>query len=113
MLNGGEKKEKSTAKVIICLESPVLSHTELHTSQPTLLTAAMSLCKVCEEALVLPIDPEDDVDDEAGASSAAGPSTASVPDDLELPCGCHCHWYVENRDACSSYNTFLMSQNIG
>lgn len=55
----------------------------------------MSLCKVCEESLVLRLDPDEDVDDEAGASSA-GPSTVSesVPDDLELPCGCHFHWYV-------------------
>ncbi|KAF4438102.1 ring finger [Fusarium austroafricanum] len=55
----------------------------------------MSLCKVCEEALVLRLDHEDNVDDEAGASSSAGPSTASnlsVPDDLELPCSCHFHW---------------------
>ncbi|KAL5585079.1 hypothetical protein FOVSG1_014468 [Fusarium oxysporum f. sp. vasinfectum] len=51
----------------------------------------MALCKVCEETLVLRLDPEEDVDDEAGA---AGPSTSdsSVPDDLELPCGCHFHW---------------------
>ncbi|CVK90061.1 uncharacterized protein FMAN_16079 [Fusarium mangiferae] len=51
----------------------------------------MALCKVCQETLVLRLDPEEDVDDEAGA---AGPSTSdsSVPDDLELPCGCHFHW---------------------
>jgi hypothetical protein len=51
----------------------------------------MALCKACQETLVLRLDPEEDVDDEAGA---AGPSTSdsSVPDDLELPCGCHFHW---------------------
>ncbi|KAM0414740.1 hypothetical protein ACHAPD_005923 [Fusarium lateritium] len=49
----------------------------------------MSLCKVCQEALVLEID-----DDEIEASGTAGPNTASnslVPDDLELSCGCHFH----------------------
>ncbi|KAF4342720.1 ring finger [Fusarium beomiforme] len=53
----------------------------------------MSLCEACEETLVLRLDPED-IDDEPGGFSAAGPSTSgsSVPDDLELPCGCHFHW---------------------
>ncbi|KAM0542027.1 hypothetical protein ACHAPJ_013002 [Fusarium lateritium] len=81
----------------------------------------MSLCKVCEEALVLPIDPEDDVDDEAGASSAAGPSTASVPDDLELPCGCHFHWQClldQSSDIalslkCPSCSTYLPVNDAG
>ncbi|KAH9892230.1 hypothetical protein F4778DRAFT_749827 [Xylariomycetidae sp. FL2044] len=37
-------------------------------------------CKVCEEPLMLEVD-----DDEEGNSQ-------SVPDDLELQCGCHFHW---------------------
>ncbi|KAH7324444.1 hypothetical protein B0I35DRAFT_348096 [Stachybotrys elegans] len=42
----------------------------------------MSLCKACEEPLVIRID-----EDEAGDAAAD-----TVPDDLELPCGCHFHW---------------------
>ena len=48
----------------------------------------MSVCKACEEPLVLRLDEEDP--DEAGPSS-----TEIVPDDLELICGCHFHWYVK------------------
>ncbi|SCN91337.1 uncharacterized protein FFM5_04992 [Fusarium fujikuroi] len=70
----------------------------------------MALCKACQETLVLRLDPEEDVDDEAGA---AGPSTSdsSVPDDLELPCGCHFHcctaYLPVNEGGPSVTNTFL------
>lgn len=47
----------------------------------------MSVCKECEEPLVLRLDEEDP--DEAGPSDN---STETVPDDLELRCGCHFHW---------------------
>ncbi|KAI1500840.1 hypothetical protein F5X99DRAFT_384594 [Biscogniauxia marginata] len=43
---------------------------------------ATAVCKACEDPLVL------EVGDEEGAND--GPQ--SVPDDLELPCGCHFHW---------------------
>lgn len=39
----------------------------------------MANCKVCDEPLIL------QVDDEVGEMH-------SIPDDLELPCGCHFHW---------------------
>jgi len=51
----------------------------------------MATCKSCGQALVLELDPDDF--DEA-TSSVAGGSPTVVPDDLELPCGCHFHWYV-------------------
>lgn len=51
----------------------------------------MSGCKACQQPLVLELDPEDF--DEA-SSSAVGGAPTTVPDDLELPCGCHFHWYV-------------------
>ncbi|KAM0343099.1 hypothetical protein ACHAPU_008847 [Fusarium lateritium] len=81
----------------------------------------MSLCRTCEETLVLRLE---DVDDEAGASSGVGPSTASytsVPDDLELPCGCHFHWQClldQSSDValslkCPSCNTYLPVNNEG
>lgn len=41
-------------------------------------------CKECETPLVLEIAP-DDVDEGEN-------DTKTVPDDLELPCGCHFHW---------------------
>ncbi|KAH6985609.1 hypothetical protein BKA56DRAFT_669880 [Ilyonectria sp. MPI-CAGE-AT-0026] len=43
----------------------------------------MSLCKACEEPLVLSLDPDEKAD-------VAGAET--VPDDLGLSCGCHFHW---------------------
>lgn len=45
------------------------------------LAVIMSVCKACEEPLVFRPDPEED-DEEVG----------EVPDDLQLPCGCHFHW---------------------
>ncbi|KAI0540475.1 hypothetical protein GGR58DRAFT_131245 [Xylaria digitata] len=44
--------------------------------------AATSTCKICEDPLVVEVEDEDGED--------AGPQT--VPDDLELSCGCHFHW---------------------
>ncbi|KAG0652364.1 hypothetical protein D0Z07_1122 [Hyphodiscus hymeniophilus] len=49
----------------------------------------MSTCKVCEQDLTIELDPEDF--DEATSSFAGGSST-TVPDDLQLSCGCHFHW---------------------
>ncbi|KAI0006540.1 hypothetical protein F4779DRAFT_557314 [Xylariaceae sp. FL0662B] len=40
----------------------------------------MAACKVCEEPLMLQVK-----DEESG-------ETESIPDDLELSCGCHFHW---------------------
>ncbi|CAM1500865.1 Fc.00g100270.m01.CDS01 [Cosmosporella sp. VM-42] len=47
----------------------------------------MALCKVCDEPLVLRLDPDEN---EAGPSGSN--ATETVPDDLELRCGCHFHW---------------------
>ncbi|KAJ8108446.1 hypothetical protein ONZ43_g6423 [Nemania bipapillata] len=44
--------------------------------------AATSICTICEDPLVV------EVEDEEGEN--ASPQT--VPDDLELGCGCHFHW---------------------
>ncbi|KND88849.1 hypothetical protein TOPH_06373 [Tolypocladium ophioglossoides CBS 100239] len=46
----------------------------------------MSQCKACDEPLVLRVDVDDDEDE--GATIEA----QTVPDDLELRCGCHFHW---------------------
>ncbi|WZH43452.1 RING-type domain-containing protein [Fusarium acuminatum] len=84
----------------------------------------MSLCKACEEPLVLSLHPEEDVDGEPGMSSSTGPSTASdssVPDDLELPCGCHFHWQClldQSSDIalslkCPSCSTYLPVNSEG
>ncbi|KAI1366196.1 hypothetical protein F5Y08DRAFT_337954 [Xylaria arbuscula] len=45
--------------------------------------AATTVCKICEDPLVVEI--EEDGDGEDGGSQ-------TVPDDLELSCGCHFHW---------------------
>lgn len=41
----------------------------------------MATCKVCDEPLVL------EIEEEEGSGEVQ-----SIPDDLELPCGCHFHW---------------------
>jgi hypothetical protein len=55
----------------------------------------MSVCVVCNKALEVEIEPDSDDEYENGASSsgkalAAAPET--VPDDVQLQCGCHFHW---------------------
>ncbi|RGP59943.1 ring finger [Fusarium sporotrichioides] len=81
----------------------------------------MSLCKVCEEALVLRLEIDDD---EIEASGTAGPSTtsnSSVPDDLELSCGCHFHWQclldqstgIALSLKCPSCSAYLPINNAG
>ncbi|KAI1812921.1 hypothetical protein GGS20DRAFT_511677 [Poronia punctata] len=45
-------------------------------------------CKVCQDPLVVEV--EDEFEDENGHNDGTGPQ--SVPDDLELTCGCHFHW---------------------
>ena len=53
----------------------------------------MATCKACQDPLVISLNPEDEI--ESGDEGGAGPSQEqgqTVPDDLELPCGCHYHW---------------------
>lgn len=52
----------------------------------------MSVCKACEQPLVIEV--EHDEDEQPSSSSAAANTRASetVPDDVELSCGCHFHW---------------------
>lgn len=49
----------------------------------------MAACKICDDPLVIEVDRDDE--GEAGGSSSAA-NEATVPDDLELQCGCHFHW---------------------
>ncbi len=46
----------------------------------------MAVCKQCSERLILEVEDEDDPE-----------TIKELPDDLELPCGCHFHWYVAAR----------------
>ncbi|KAG6022103.1 hypothetical protein E4U41_002315 [Claviceps citrina] len=68
----------------------------------------MSPCKTCEKPLVIRLD--DDSDDE-GIHEGTSPSpdiipaeAETVPDDLELRCGCHFHWecLMENASQVAS-----------
>ncbi|KAI0521752.1 hypothetical protein F5B22DRAFT_500520 [Xylaria bambusicola] len=45
--------------------------------------AAASVCKICEDPLVVEVEGDGDSEDT---------NTQTVPDDLELPCDCHFHW---------------------
>lgn len=74
----------------------------------------MSLCKTCEEPLVIRLL-EDGADDE----STEVPET--VPDDLELRCGCHFHWECLMEEAssvalslkCPSCESYLPTNEAG
>lgn len=50
----------------------------------------MSTCSKCSDPLTLEIE-ADDNDLDVGSSSASN-SAKTVPDDVELSCGCHFHW---------------------
>lgn len=55
----------------------------------------MSACVSCNQPLVLELEPEHEEDvqmqnSSSGKAPAAAPET--VPDDVELNCGCHFHW---------------------
>ncbi|KAI0206752.1 hypothetical protein F4808DRAFT_454669 [Astrocystis sublimbata] len=73
--------------------------------------AATSVCKACEEPLVVQVEDED--------GDNAGPQT--VPDDLELTCNCHFHWQclldqsseVAISLKCPSCDTALAQNNGG
>lgn len=55
----------------------------------------MSVCVSCHQPLVLAIEPDEDEDVQMGASSsgkASVPEPETVPDDVQLNCGCHFHW---------------------
>ncbi|KAF2711579.1 hypothetical protein K504DRAFT_402732 [Pleomassaria siparia CBS 279.74] len=55
----------------------------------------MATCVSCKQPLVIELEPDEDEDVQMGGSSsgkapAAAPET--VPDDVQLTCGCHFHW---------------------
>ena len=55
----------------------------------------MSVCVACNKPLEVELERDEDEDYEAGASSSGkGPAAApeTVPDDVQLNCGCHFHW---------------------
>ncbi|KAK5048212.1 hypothetical protein LTR84_005882 [Exophiala bonariae] len=48
---------------------------------------ADQVCSTCDEPLLIEIEPDSDFED-----SKAAANVQTVPDDLELSCGCHYHW---------------------
>ena len=49
-------------------------------------TANMSVCATCQIPLTLAVNDDDNED----GTEISG---RTVPDDVELSCGCHYHWY--------------------
>lgn len=55
----------------------------------------MATCVACQRPLVLELEPDEDEDIEMGGSSsgkAPALEPETVPDDVQLNCGCHFHW---------------------
>ncbi|CAO2653951.1 Nn.00g106840.m01.CDS01 [Neocucurbitaria sp. VM-36] len=55
----------------------------------------MSVCVACNKPLEVEIEPEEEEENETTtASSSKAPAAApeTVPDDVQLTCGCHFHW---------------------
>jgi hypothetical protein len=58
-------------------------------------TQKMSVCVACSKPLEVEIERDEDDEYENGASSSSkAPATApeTVPDDVQMSCGCHFHW---------------------
>ncbi|MCJ1375596.1 hypothetical protein MMC20_006833 [Loxospora ochrophaea] len=74
----------------------------------------MSACASCRNPLVLEIEIEDgDAEEDFGAGSHRFETKETVPDDTELPCGCHFHWEclldAYNITECPSCETSLLT----
>lgn len=60
----------------------------------------MASCAACREPLTVAVEADSGDDDDSGeqamaaAISNAVVTDTVVPDDVELPCGCHFHWFV-------------------
>ncbi|EXF75942.1 hypothetical protein CFIO01_00427 [Colletotrichum fioriniae PJ7] len=72
-----------------------------------------AVCKACEDPLIITIDPDSEDED-----NQTGDEPQNVPDDLELPCGCHFHWQclLDQSEqtalslSCPSCTTYLPTQ---
>jgi hypothetical protein len=56
----------------------------------------MSVCVACNNPLEVEIDRDGDEEHDTGASpSGKAPAAApeTYPDDVQMTCGCHFHWY--------------------
>lgn len=60
------------------------------------------VCAACQEPLLVLI--ESDSEEEDPKNNA---DSESVPDDVELKCGCHFHWFVENTFALFKSKTYI------
>jgi len=65
----------------------------------------MSVCVVCNNPLEVEIERDEDEEYDNGASSsskapAAAPET--VPDDVQMKCGCHFHWLAIIAGVCTT-----------
>ena len=52
----------------------------------------MAACVSCQQPLVHVLEPEEDEDVQMGSGKGAAPEPETVPDDVQLNCGCHFHW---------------------
>ena len=76
------------SKLSLCHSSNSLdlTHTETLFSYFNMST---DVCASCYDPLVIEIDPDSDSETQAAGSSS---TPESIPDDVELGCGCHYHW---------------------
>ncbi len=72
-------------------------------------------CTACQKPLTLAIeaDDEDDLNQDAGSSNTGNIYT--VPDSVEMQCGCHFHWFVFRRRQKLRYFVFKLTgwHNLG
>lgn len=57
----------------------------------------MDVCITCRKPLILEIDSEDDDESTHSEDSSRSDAGRTVPDSVELTCGCHFHWSVPAR----------------
>ena len=57
----------------------------------------MSYCAICRKSLILEIRIEVDQVDQPIGSTSNHSTSQTIPDDVELQCACHFHWYVHTN----------------
>lgn len=56
----------------------------------------MAMCADCKQPLIIFIDPDSDIEENTAGEALDANQGRPVDDDVELECGCHFHWCVNN-----------------
>lgn len=55
---------------------------------------SMTSCATCKQPLVIEVEPDEEDQPDQGNGSTSIEQVHTVPDDVQMNCGCHFHWSV-------------------